>query len=140
MSRCKCVQTHKKKSDGPSGSASFGLRRLRKGLLSGLKKRLGEGEGSDNFLSSGAGASLHLKVGQSFPVLATLAHPQLGQALVQTSQKNTSLADLQVKQLQNLMDLVLHLLTGNVAALDTSSLVRTPCFCFITNCQLEEEF
>ena len=33
---------------------------------------------------------------------------------------------------------VADLLTRNVATLDTGSLVRTPCFCLITHCQLEK--
>ena len=88
MSNCKCG----KESEGPQGSAFFGLKGLN--MLFGLKKRLRKGEGSDNFLSSGGGA-VHLKVSKRFPVLATLAHPQLGQTLVQTSKKHTGLAHLQ---------------------------------------------
>ena len=63
-------------------------------MLLGIEKGLGKGQGSDNFLSSGGGA-VHLKVSKRFPVLATLAHPQLGQTLVQTSKKHTGLAHLQ---------------------------------------------
>ena len=70
---------------------------LKKGLgLLGLKKGLRKGEGSDNFLSSGGGA-VHLKVSQRFPVLATLAHPQLGQTLVQTSKEHTGFAHLELQ-------------------------------------------
>ena len=119
-------------------------------MLFGVKKGLGEGEGSDDFLSSGAGA-VHLKVSQSFPVQFEHQHQQdhwfgaCDQTAVTCAccscphpagaspcsnqpeaHKPCTPADEVLTLLTNWTNLVLYLLTGNVAALDTGSLVRTP--------------